>query len=116
MPTGYIKVRKPNGFGFIVPDEGGPDLFFHVRDLARGTDENLAVEGAGVRYEVRQGDRGLMARQVRINPAREAEPNGHHAPPAITLEEAFKGLDEALLAVVEWRDLLHSLLRDQAGA
>lgn len=40
MATGTVKwFNTQKGFGFIVPDEGGPDVFVHI----------TAVEQAGMR-------------------------------------------------------------------
>ena len=113
MEYGTIKARKEGGFGFIIPDAGGKDLFFHVKQRARGTDEDLLVEGARVCYDFQQGDRGPMAVNVAVTAA-SAGPVPEPALPDISVAEAFKGLDEALLAVVEWRDLLYSLVKGQA--
>jgi cold shock protein len=49
MPTGKIKMyREEKGFGFIKPDDGGDDIFFHVSALQEGADVRA---GKAVRFE-----------------------------------------------------------------
>ena len=50
MTTGKIRLFKEDrGFGFIKPDAGGEDVFFHVTALREGDD--IAV-GSAVSFEL----------------------------------------------------------------
>lgn len=50
MPTGKIKLfNEDRGFGFIKPDDGGGDVFFHVSALREG--DEIAKDKA-VSFEV----------------------------------------------------------------
>jgi CspA family cold shock protein len=60
MATGKVKFfNGQKGFGFIQPDEGGPDVFVHISALERAGIGNL-VEGQKVKFEVIT-DRGKKA-------------------------------------------------------
>jgi CspA family cold shock protein len=49
MPTGKIKMfNDQRGFGFIKPDDGGVDIFFHVSALREG--DEISV-GKAVSFE-----------------------------------------------------------------
>jgi CspA family cold shock protein len=65
VDTGKVKwFNERKGFGFIVPDSGGEDLFIHHSNIAtegfRSLDDGQAVE-----YEVGQGRKGPEATSVR---------------------------------------------------
>lgn len=108
--NGTIKALKPGGFGFIQPDGGGEDLFFHVRDLARGTLEEQLGFDVRVAFTVRQGDKGPMASKVRVLEGGEL--------PAVSarqysVDDCIEGLKQSFLAGLEWLDLLEAALKDQ---
>jgi CspA family cold shock protein len=64
MATGKVKRFDANrGFGFIVPDGGGEDVFVHHSEL-QGV-KSLS-EGQRVEYEVVQGPKGPKASGVRL--------------------------------------------------
>ncbi|MGG5257206.1 cold-shock protein [Phycicoccus avicenniae] len=62
------------GFGFVTPDDGGADVFAHVRDLGGGLDG--LEEGDRVTYDVVMSEKGPQARDVRLAgaPARRSAP------------------------------------------
>lgn len=53
-------------FGFIAPEDGGPDLLVESTDvLPRGGNTSL-WDGQAVEFEITIGSKGPQARQVRI--------------------------------------------------
>lgn len=58
MATGTVKWFNPTkGFGFIQPDDGGPDAFVHISELERAGMHTLN-EGQQVSYELEAGRNG----------------------------------------------------------
>ncbi|PKR89743.1 cold-shock protein [Pleomorphomonas diazotrophica] len=52
MTTGTVKwFNSTKGFGFIQPDNGGPDAFVHISAVERSGMREL-VEGQKVSYEL----------------------------------------------------------------
>jgi len=62
--TGSIVRKKENGFGFIKPDDGGKDVFFHAQSLVDVAFDDLQ-EGDAVTFDVEQGPKGPAATNVR---------------------------------------------------
>ncbi len=61
MPTGTIKKHFGNkGYGFIVPDDGGSDLFFHAKDKGNESFNQLR-EKDRVAFDVARSEKGLAA-------------------------------------------------------
>jgi cold shock CspA family protein len=65
--TGEVRDYDPRkGWGFAVADSGGPDIFFHVKDLVPGQDPTRLRPGASVSFTVTEQAKGLKAHEVRI--------------------------------------------------
>ncbi len=60
---GVIKKIMDKGFGFIAPDGGGKDIFFHSNSLV-DVQFNELREGDIVSFEVEQTDKGQNAINV----------------------------------------------------
>ncbi len=66
MANGTVKwFNAEKGFGFIAPDEGGPDVFVHYSAIDASGFRELS-ENQAVTYDVEQGQKGPQATSVRI--------------------------------------------------
>lgn len=76
MPTGTVKwFNNAKGYGFILADEGGEDLFAHYSAITMEGYKTLKA-GQQVTFEVTKGDKGLHAVNITA-PASEASMQQH---------------------------------------
>lgn len=65
--TGTVKwFSDSKGFGFITPDSGGSDLFAHFSEIAGAMGFKSLSEAQRVQFDVRQGQKGPQATNIRI--------------------------------------------------
>lgn len=63
MPTGKVKwFNAEKRFGFILPDDGGKDLFVHQN----GVIEGMLNDDDQVEYQIGEGKKGLCAVDVKV--------------------------------------------------
>ena len=61
---GTIKKLTDKNFGFITPEEGEKDIFFHANELVEASFDDLS-EGDAVSFEVSDTPKGQAATQVK---------------------------------------------------
>ncbi|MFT5849881.1 MAG: CspA family cold shock protein [Patiriisocius sp.] len=61
--TGKIARVTDRGFGFITPDEGDKDVFFHAKDVI-DVEFNDLQDGDAVTFDVEEGPKGPAATNV----------------------------------------------------
>ncbi|GAB2935777.1 cold shock domain-containing protein [Rhodococcus aerolatus] len=54
------------GFGFLAPDDGAPDVFVHVSEVAPVAGERVLRQGQAVEFETGEGPRGPQALGVTV--------------------------------------------------
>jgi len=65
MKSGKIKFyNNDKGYGFIVPNDGSVDIFFHITGIDE--DQDLS-EGDNVSYEEEIGKKGLKAVGIKLH-------------------------------------------------
>lgn len=64
MPQGKVKwFDEAKGYGFIVPNEGGKEVFVHYSSI-EGNGFKTLKEGDTVSYELTEGPKGPQATRV----------------------------------------------------
>lgn len=81
MATGTVKwFNDAKGFGFIQPDGGGADVFAHFSAISMEGFKTLR-QGARVRFEMTDGPKGRLARNIQAEELLpHADPGEHLAP------------------------------------
>ena len=96
MSTGQVKwFNNAKGFGFILPDEGGDDLFAHYSAIGMEGYKTLKA-GQLVTFETIEGPKGLHAANIHAvdEPASAEAPADEQQAPAET-DEVAKDAPEA---------------------
>ena len=63
---GQVKWFDPvKGFGFVLADEGGPDILLHANVL-RNYGQGSVADNAGIEISVQKTDRGVQAVEVHV--------------------------------------------------
>tara|TARA_B100001013_G_C24473849_1_gene388502 strand:+ start:223 stop:426 length:204 start_codon:yes stop_codon:yes gene_type:complete len=66
MAQGTIKkLISAKGFGFIGPEDGSNDVFFHTSALENANFDELQ-EGQAVEFELADGEKGPRAENIRV--------------------------------------------------
>lgn len=99
-----VSFDSSRGFGFIRPEDGGPDVFVHVNDI--GLDEDELRQGRVFEFDVTEGDRGPKAINLSIVGGQ----------PAIPLTRHKKDKNSGQLSATEHKRLITELLLDASPA
>jgi len=69
MAQGKVKYFDGGkGYGFIKPDDGSADVFFHFSAISTNGEKTIDNDTL-VEYEVTRGPKGLQAENVRARPS-----------------------------------------------
>ncbi|MER7000245.1 cold shock domain-containing protein [Streptomyces sp. NPDC000410] len=121
LKTGKIlRFDEVRGYGFILPDEGGEDVFMHANDLL--DEKYLYKEGSKVEFFAEAGEKGPKASGIRLvyqpSPHRLASPSSAAAANGAAADrsdgERTESAQDQLSAARFSRELTESLLAEAA--
>ncbi|WP_319004897.1 cold shock domain-containing protein CspD [Microbulbifer aggregans] len=96
MPTGTVKwFNNAKGYGFILADEGGEDLFAHYSAIQMEGYRTLKA-GQQVNFDIIQGDKGYHAANITIATADAPKAPVQASPAQTHQEEHAKEAEEVL--------------------
>ena len=65
--TGVVKwFSQEKGYGFIVPNDGGKDLFVHWKGIAGDARPKNLEDGQHVEFDVGESHKGPVAENVKV--------------------------------------------------
>lgn len=88
MPTGTVKwFNNAKGYGFILPEDGGEDLFAHYSSINMEGYKTLKA-GQMVTFDVIEGTKGLHATNIQLPSKMKQESTAPPPPIAVGNAEA----------------------------
>lgn len=66
MQTGTVKTVTDRGFGFITPEGGAKDVFYHESTLTGELESRKLRVGDKVTFEVEEGQKGPSAVNIAL--------------------------------------------------
>ncbi|HEY5647718.1 MAG TPA: cold shock domain-containing protein CspD [Pseudomonadales bacterium] len=98
MAMGTVKwFNNAKGYGFILPEEGGDDLFAHFSSIQMDGYKTLKA-GQPVQFEIIEGPKGLQATNIQATEQQQAEIRANGGPEtssvaSVTVEDASPALE-----------------------
>lgn len=101
MPIGTVKwFNNAKGFGFILPEDGGEDLFAHYSSIEMDGYKTLKA-GQTVEFDVIQGQKGTHATHIRVDSSSPPSSASSSTNPAKTSQSRSSHESSSTRAVAE---------------